>query len=58
MENKKKSSANLVKKRAYLKEEDRLVEKYGVMEVKIVGRSVTFKCKSEQELKELLAKLG
>lgn len=58
MLNKKKSSAVLLKKREYLKEEDKLKAKYEVMAVKIVGRSLTFKCKSEKELKELLKKLA
>lgn len=58
MLNKKKSSATLLKKREYLKEEDKLKAKYEVMAVKIVGRSLTFKCKSEKELKELLKKLA
>ena len=57
-ENKKKSSASLMKKRAYMKDEDALVEKYGVPEVRIVGRSLTFKCKSEKELKELIRRLS
>jgi ParB family chromosome partitioning protein len=55
-DNKKKSSASLIKKDLYHKEEDTLSSKYGVA-VKIVGRSLTFKCKSEQELKELIKKL-
>lgn len=56
--NKKKSSATLIKKRAYIKEEDKLVAKYKVPEVKITGRSLTFKCKSEKELKGLIKKLA
>ncbi len=55
-DNKKKSSASLVKKDLYHKEEDALSSKYGVT-VKIVGRSLTFKCKNEQELKDLIKKL-
>lgn len=55
-DNKKKSSASLVKKDLYHKEEDTLSSKYGVT-VKIVGRSLTFKCKNEQELKDLIKKL-
>lgn len=56
-EHKKKSSAAAVKKRMYMKEEDKLVKKYAVREVKIEGRSLTFKCKSEAELAKLIKKL-
>ncbi len=55
-DNKKKSSASLIKKDAYHKEEDALSQKYGVV-AKISGRSLTFKCKNEKELKELISKL-
>lgn len=55
-DNKKKSSASLVKKDIYHKEEDALTNKYGIA-VKIVGRSLTFKCKNEKELKDLISKL-
>lgn len=55
-DNKKKSSASLVKKDIYHKEEDSLTNKYGIA-VKIVGRSLTFKCKNEKELKDLISKL-
>lgn len=55
-DNKKKSSASLIKKDAYHKEEDVLSQKYGVV-AKISGRSLTFKCKNEKELKELISKL-
>lgn len=54
---KKKSSASLIKKQEFNKEEDKLSKKYGVG-VKISGRSVTFKCKNEAELRELLAKIS
>ena len=56
-ENKKKSSAALVKRDDYRKEEDVLVEKFGTA-VKIQGRSITFKCKNEQELKNLIKTLS
>lgn len=56
-ENKKKSSTAAIKRGMYQKEEDRLVEKYGISGVKIAGRSVTFKCRNEKELKELLGKM-
>ena len=55
-ENKKKSSASLIKKDNYRKDEDALSAKYGVG-VKISGRSLTFKCKNEKELQELISKL-
>ncbi len=55
-DNKKKSSASLIKKDAYHKEEDALSQKYGVVAM-ISGRSLTFKCKNEKELKELISKL-
>ena len=53
---KKKSSAALVKKHESHKDEDALSAKYGVT-VKISGRSLTFKCKSEAELKALIKKM-
>ena len=55
-DNKKKSSASLIKKDAYRKDEDALSAKYGVV-AKIAGRSITFKCKNEKELQELISKL-
>lgn len=57
-DNKKKSSANLVKANAYRKEEDALVAKYGVMEAVVRGHSVTLKVKTDEELKALLEKLA
>ena len=56
-ERRKSSSARAVKKRMYVKEENKLVEKYGVREVKIEGRSLTFKCKTGADLLELIEKL-
>ncbi len=56
-DNKKKSSAALVKRDDYRKEEDALAEKFGTA-VKIQGRSITFKCKNEQELKNLIKTLS
>ena len=55
-DNRKKSSTSLVKSTANHKDEDALSNKYGVA-VKIAGRSVTFKCKNEKELKELIKSL-
>ena len=56
-EHKKKSSTEAVKVNAYIKEEAKLCDKYGV-EVKVRGRSVTFSTKNEAEFKKLLEKLG
>ena len=56
-ENKKKSSTALVKRDDYRKEEEALEGKFGGI-VKIQGRSLTFKCKTEQELKNLIKKLA
>ena len=56
-EHKKKSSAAAVKKRMFMKEEDKLMAKYKVREVKIEGRSLTFKCKNGAELLKLIEKL-
>ena len=54
---KKKSSAAAIKRDAYRKEEDKLTAKYNVV-AKITGRSLTFKCKNESELKGLIKQLG
>ena len=56
-ENKKKSSTALIKRDDYRKEEDALTEKFGGT-VKIQGRSITFKCKNEQDLKNLIKALS
>lgn len=55
-DNKKKSSAALMKKHLSHKDEDALSKKYGVA-VKISGKSLTFKCKTDAELKDLISKL-
>lgn len=55
-ETKKKSSAAAIKRGQYLKDENALMAKYGVT-AKIVGRSLTFKCRSQAELNELINKL-
>ena len=55
--NKKKSSARVVKTSTFVKEEAKLTKKWG-HEVRISARSVTFSCKNEKELRELLKKLG
>ena len=56
-DHKKKSSAALIKRDEHHKEEDALSAKYNIS-VKIVGRSLTFKCKNETELKELIKKIS
>ncbi|MBQ3435128.1 ParB/RepB/Spo0J family partition protein [Candidatus Saccharibacteria bacterium] len=55
-DNKKKSSAALVKANNYHKEEDALAAKYGVA-VAIKGRGLTFKCRNSKELHELIKNL-
>ena len=55
-ENKKRSSAAAIKRGEYLKDENALTAKYNVP-AHISGRSLTFRCKSGAELKELIEKL-
>lgn len=54
---KKQSSAKLIKRDAYRKQEDALSEKYNAV-ARISGRSLTFRCKNETELKDLIKKLA
>lgn len=54
---KKKSSAAAIKRDAYAKDEETLSSKYGTA-VAIKGRSLTFRCKNETELKSLIQKLA
>ena len=54
---KKKSSAVATKTHNYAKQETKLMEKYGY-KVHVGAKSVTFSCKNEEELKQLLEKLG
>lgn len=56
-EHKKKSSTALIKRDLYRKDEDALSDKYDVV-ARISGRSLTFKCKSEKDLKELIKRLN
>ncbi|MBR6505624.1 ParB/RepB/Spo0J family partition protein [Candidatus Saccharibacteria bacterium] len=56
-DNSKKSSASLIKARAYHQDEDALSQKYKVPSVVIKNRSLTFKCKSQEELKSLIKSL-
>jgi ParB family chromosome partitioning protein len=56
-EHKKKSSTALIKRDLYRKDEDALSNKYDVV-ARISGRSLTFKCKSEKDLKELIKRLN
>ena len=54
---KKKSSTAIVKSYEYKQEEGKLAEKYRA-KVRVRGRSVTFACKNEAELKKLLRELA
>lgn len=56
-EHKKKSSSALIKQNSYRKDEDALSAKYNIP-IKITGRSLTFKCKTDSELKALIDKLS
>ncbi|MBR3254102.1 ParB/RepB/Spo0J family partition protein [Candidatus Saccharibacteria bacterium] len=53
---KKQSSAAAIKRYEFRKEEDALTAKYNNV-ARISGRSLTFKCKNETELKSLIQKL-
>ena len=55
-EHKKHSSAAAIKRDAYRKEEDKLTTKYNAT-ARIKGRSLTFRCKSDADLQELISKL-
>ncbi|MBR0480837.1 ParB/RepB/Spo0J family partition protein [Candidatus Saccharibacteria bacterium] len=55
-DHKKKSSAALMKRDKYHKDEDALSAKYGLV-VKISGKSLTFKCKNLTDLQNLINKL-
>jgi len=54
---KKKSSAAAIKRDAYHKEEDALSAKYNAI-ARITGRSLTFRCKNDAELRELIKTLS
>lgn len=56
-DHKKKSSAALIKRDQYHKDEDTLSAKYDIP-VKIINRSLVFKCQNETKLKELIKKLS
>ena len=56
-ETKKKSSSTAIKRAEYIKVENALSAKYN-KPVKITGRSLTFKCKNESELKKIIEKLS
>ncbi|MBR3220440.1 ParB/RepB/Spo0J family partition protein [Candidatus Saccharibacteria bacterium] len=56
-EHKKKSSAKVVKDSTWTRQENILSEKYGA-KVRVHGRSVSFACKNEQELKKLISSLA
>ena len=53
----KKSSSTALKRDAFRKDEDKLTAKYNVV-TRISGRSLTFKCKNDSELKDLIKKLA
>ena len=53
---KKPSSAKAMKLNTYKKQEVKLTEKY-TAKVRISSTKVTFSCKNEKELKDLLSKL-
>ncbi len=53
----KKSSTAAMKRDAYRKDEDALSAKYNVV-ARITGRSLTFKCKNDSELKNLISTLS
>ena len=55
-DNRKKSSATLVKRHQTHKDEDALTVKYG-LPVSIKNHSLTFKCKTDPALKDLIQKL-
>ena len=55
-DHKKKSSAALIKRDQYHKDEDTLAAKYNTV-VKISGKSLTFKCKNISDLQNLISKL-
>ena len=55
-EHKKRSSASAIKRGEHIKEENALTAKYNATAY-IHGRSLTFKCKSDAALKELIKKL-
>ena len=55
--NKKKSSNVVLKVNIYAKQEERLSKRYDAR-VRVNSRSVTFSCKNEEELKELLDRLA
>ena len=55
-QNKKKSSAAAIKRKANIKDEDALSKKYNA-DARISGRSLTFRCKSGAELQKLIDRL-
>ena len=56
-ENKKKSSTAAIKRDAHRKEEDALSAKYNAV-ARITGRSLTFRCKTDADLQELIKTLS
>lgn len=56
LEHTKASSAKAIKKSGFVKDENALTAKYGPV-AHITGRSLTFRCRSEAELRELIKNL-
>lgn len=56
LEHTKASSAKAIKKSGFVKDENALTTKYGPV-AHITGRSLTFRCRSEAELRELIKNL-
>ena len=56
-ENKKKSSTAAIKRNTHRKEEDALSAKYNAV-ARITGRSLTFRCKTDADLQELIKTLS
>ena len=56
-ENKKKSSTAAIKRDAHRKEEDALSAKYNAV-ARITGRSLTFRCKTDADLQDLIKTLS
>lgn len=55
-ETKKKSSASIIKQHAFIKDEDALSAKYNAV-ARITGHNLTFRCKTEADLKALIKTL-
>ena len=56
-ENKKRSSAKIVKENVFLRQEEDLSAKFAV-KARVRGRTLTLTCKNDEELKNLLSRLS